>query len=158
MSDERLNPTADKSRQQGSIPEIHAHEAHRKYKLIDLDNSQIERTARELCEGSKLLGNRNLWVANFTATIGRVRAWCEERRDRMRMALVDIRSNKVVFYIVPRSSRYDLPLGDDMTALEVELGGGAGIGYVETLQVPERSLERFVGEKSLRVWGGDGGQ
>jgi hypothetical protein len=58
----------------------------------------------------------------------------------------------VLFYFVPQSDRYDLELGDAMTALEVELGGSAGIGYVETLQVPERSLDRFAGKKSLLVW------
>ncbi len=70
----------------------------------------------------------------------------------LRMSLVDIRSNKVLFYFVPQSDRYDLKLGAEMTALEVELGGSAGIGYVETLQVPERSLERFAGPRSLLVW------
>ncbi len=137
------------------VPEIHAHESHRKYKLIDLDNREIERTASELVEGSKLLSNRDLWVANFSATIGRVRAWCQQYRDRIRLALVDIRSSKVLFYFVPESDRYDLTLGSAMTELEVELGGSAGIGYVETLQVPDRSLERFAGEKSLLVWNRD---
>jgi|SRR4051812_43080330 hypothetical protein len=135
----------------GGIPEIHAHEALRRYKLIDLDNSEIERTAAELVEGSKLLNNRDLWLANFRATIQRVRAWCEESPG-VRMALVDIRSNKVLFYFVPESNRYDLELGGRMTALEVELDGSAGIGYVETLQVPERSLDRFAGPRSLLVW------
>jgi len=134
------------------IPEIHAHESHRKYKLIDLDNNAVERTAAELVEASKLLSNRNLWLANFSATIKRVREWCNGVENLMQMALVDIRSNKVVFYVVPKSERYDLDLGAKMTMLEVELGGSAGIGYVETLQVPSRSLERFAGPRSLLVW------
>ncbi len=134
------------------MTEIHAHEAFRRYKLIDLDNTTIERTASELIEGSKLLSNRELWTSNFRATIQRVRQWCAHFSDQIQVALVDIRSNKVVFYFVPQSDRYDLDLGRAMTTLEVELGGSEGIGYVETLQVPERSLERFVGPRSLRVW------
>src|SRR4051794_9582861 len=59
--------TTEAARVQG-IPEIHAHEGHRRYKLIDLENEEIERTALELVEGSKLLSNRDLWVANFRAT------------------------------------------------------------------------------------------
>jgi hypothetical protein len=134
------------------LPEIHAHEAFRKYKLINLDNSAIERTAAELVEGSKLLSNGELWIANFKATIERIQAWCVEFRSQVQMALVDIRSNKVLFYFVPHSTRYDLELGNEMTNLEVELGGSAGIGYVETLQVPARSLERFAGPRSQVIW------
>jgi hypothetical protein len=151
MAEERKVAEAISPDQKG-IPEIHAHESYRKYKLIDLDNSAIERTAKELIEGSKLLSNSDLWIANFAETIARVRRWCKEYRGMVRMALVDIRSNKVIFYFVPDSEQYDLLLGDHMTALEVELGGSAGIGYVETLQVPDRSLERFAGKRSLLVW------
>jgi hypothetical protein len=152
MAEERIGAEKKANSAQSGVPEIHAHEAHRKYRLIDLDNTEIERTALELVEGSKLLSNRDLWVANFRATINRVRDWCDKSEGRVRIALVDIRSNKVLFYFVPQSDRYDLKLGGEMTSLEVELGGSAGIGYVETLQVPERSLERFAGERALMFW------
>ena len=152
MTDQKIKSKEPEQDAAGGIPEIHAHESHRKYKLIDLDNSEMERTASELFEGTKLLKNRELWIANFRATISRVRSWSEERTDRLRVALVDVRSNKVMFYFVPESDRYDLKLGDEMTAFEVELGGGAGIGYVETLQVPARSLDRFAGFNSRTVW------
>ncbi len=152
MADDTSAAAKAESGTSSGIPEIHAHESHRKYKLVYLDNQQIERTASELIEGSKLLKNRELWIANFTATIKRVRDWCGKSSALIRIALVDIRSNKVLFYFVPRSDRYDLDLGARMTELEVELGGSAGIGYVETQQIPERSLERFVGPRSLLVW------
>src|SRR5215212_11422441 len=93
------------------VPEIHAHESFRRYKIIDLDNTEIERTASELVEGSKLLSNRELWIANFRSTIQRVRNWCIEFETRIQLALVDIRSTKVLFYFVPKSDRYDLSLG-----------------------------------------------
>lgn len=121
-------------------------------RLIDLNNNEIERTARELIEGSKLLGNQAFFVANFKATMRRVLKWCEDKKPQIKMALVEFRSTKVVFYFVPQTDRYDLALGDEMTALEVELAGSAGIGYVESLQVPERSLERFAGPTSLLIW------
>jgi hypothetical protein len=132
--------------------EIHEHESHRRYKLVYLNNEAIERTAAELVEGSKLLNNRDLWFENFAVTIDNVRRWCDEAKDLVRLVLVDIRSSKVLFYFIPMSDRYDLALGDRMTELEVKLGGSAGIGHVETLQVPERSIERFVGDRALVVW------
>ncbi len=112
----------------------------------------MERTAAELFEGTRLLKNRDLWIANFAATIARVRSWCQEQAARLRSVYVDVRSNKVVFYLVSDSDRFDLTLDEAMTYLEVELGGSAGIGYVETLQIPERSLDRFVGPNSRTVW------
>jgi len=127
------------------------HEPHRIYTVIDADEGAIERTARDVSDGSKLLSNVILWRANFDASVARVRAWCRDRSDLLRAALVDIRSNKVLLYFVPASDRYDLDLGRDMTTLEVELGS-AGIGYVESLQVPARSLERFAAARSLVVW------
>lgn len=151
MTDQTQPSTSEHADAAAGVPEIHAHEF-RRYKLIDLDNTQIERTARELIEGSKLLSNRELWIANFKATIQRVREWCETFRDQLQLALVDIRSNKVLFYFVPESDRYDLSLGNEMTSLEVHLAGSSGIGYVETLQVPARSIERFAGPKALLVW------
>jgi hypothetical protein len=152
MTEQETNTGTPQSGSTGGIPEIHAHESFRRYKLIRLDNTEIERTASELFEGSNLLSNRDLWLANFRATIKRVCEWCDRSSNRIRLALVDIRSNKILFYFVPQSDRYDLILGREMTCLEVALGGSAGIGYVETLQVPERSLERFVGPRSLLVW------
>ncbi len=134
------------------VHEIHAHESQRKYKLVHLDFTEVERTTTELFAGSKLLKNLDLWLENFKATLGVVQEWCRSSQGKVRMVLVDIRSNKVLFYFVPQSDRYDLKLGAEMTDLEVKIGGSAGIGYVETLQVPERSLHRFAGEKSLVVW------
>ncbi|WP_428938736.1 hypothetical protein [Fontivita pretiosa] len=156
MTEQQANAISSPSDSSAKVPEIHEHESFRRYKLIDLDNTQIERTAKELIEGSKLLSKTDLWIANFSATIERVREWCNRLRDKLQIALVEIRSNKVLFYFVPQSDRYDLSLGSEMTALEVELGGSAGIGYVETLQVPVRSLERFAGPGSLLVWSHEG--
>ena len=143
--------TAHSLRQDG-IPEIHAHESNRRYRLVSLDNKEIERTAAELFQGSNLLTNQTLWVSNFKSTISQVRAWCDAQKESIRLALVDVRSNKVTFYFVPDGSRYDLALGKKMTDLEVDLGGSAGIGYVESLQVPERSIDRFVGKNSVEIW------
>ena len=128
------------------------HEGQRLYRVIHEDDEVVERTAREVARGSAMLSNMELWRQNFMSTVHRVRQWCDAHRPQLRLALVDIRSNKVLFYFVPESEHYDLELGNAMTDLEVELGGSAGIGYVETLQVPMRSLARFVGERSLELW------
>jgi hypothetical protein len=85
------------------------------------------------------------------STVQRVRAWCDQHKQSLKRTLVGVTSKKVVFYFVPAAARYDLALGDHMTDLEVSLAT-AGIGYVETMQVPEKSPDRFVGDASLELW------
>jgi hypothetical protein len=128
------------------------HEAHRLYRVITEDDGVVERTAREVALGSKMWQGFDLWRENVKATVQRVRRWCGAHASSIRFSLVDIRADKMLIYFVPDSQRYDLELGAAMTELEVELGGSAGVGYVETLQVPYRSLDRFVGPKSLVLW------
>jgi hypothetical protein len=156
MTEQKINSGQTAGTPDQGVHEIHAQEQYRKYKVIDLDNKSIETTAARLVEASKLLNNRDLWVANFKATIEKVREWCTQQCSRISLALVDVRSTKILFYFIPRSERYDLKLGEAMTALEIDLIGSSGIGYVETLQVPGRELDRFVSPDSLLVWNADG--
>jgi hypothetical protein len=155
MADQTTEPQSTQNAAEAA-PGVHVidskHEPYRLYRVIADDDSVVERTAREVAEGSKMLSNLDLWHQNFRATLARVRAWCGARSKSLRAALVDIRSNKVLIYFIPESSRYDLELGAAMTELEVEIGGSAGIGYFESLQVPARSLERFIGPRSLIIW------
>ena len=148
MTEQKANITNESC----GMPEIHEHESQRKYKLIDRENNEMERTAGELFQANCLLTNRDLWVGNFSATVKRVWEWCQERRDRLSLALVDLRSRKIAFYFVPVSSSYDMELGNAMTDLEVEIRGSSGIGRVETFQIPAGSLDRFVGPNALAVW------
>ena len=80
------NPTteAGAEAERAAVHEIHAKEAHRKYKLIALDDTEMERTASELFAGSRLLQNRDLWIANFRATMKTVRAWVTSIGRRFR--------------------------------------------------------------------------
>jgi hypothetical protein len=128
------------------------HEPYRLYRIVSENDKVVERTAREVAEGSKMLSNQELWTQNFLATVKQVRRWCDSRAPDLRAALINIRSNKLLIYLIPTSDRYHLKLGDSMTTLEAELNGSAGIGYVETLQVPARSLERFADRRSLVIW------
>jgi hypothetical protein len=149
---ENTSTEADAEAGRTTVHEIHAKEAHRKYKLIALDDTEMERTASELFAGSRLLQNRDLWIANFRATIKTVRTWGDQHQATVQMVLLDFRHTKVTFFFVPRSERYDIELGNHMTDLEVHLNGSAGIGYIETLQVPVRSLECFAGANAVTVW------
>lgn len=133
------------------LPRIDAkHEPHRLYQVVGSDGAEIEQTAREVAAGSQMQLNWELWSTNFDAVIKQVIEWCAAR-EKLRAAMVDIRSNKVLIYFILTTDRYDLALGDEITNLEVSLGS-AGVGHVEALPVPARSIERFAGPRSLIFW------
>lgn len=128
------------------------HEAFRRYTLIGKDDEAVSRTAGELLEGSKLLTNRQLLTANLTAVFKKVQDWCGLHHASLSAALVAIRSGKVSLFFIASAPRYDLALDEAMTNLEVELGGSAGVGAVESFQIPERSIEQFVDDNAVLLW------
>lgn len=128
------------------------HEGHRRYTLIGKDDREFSRTAEELPEGSRLLNNRELMVVNLTAVFKKVRSWCSQRPERLTTAFITLRPGKVSLFFVAAADRYDLKLDEAMTDLEVELGGSAGIGSVESFQIPERSVDQFIGNAAVELW------
>lgn len=128
------------------------HEAFRNYKIIGKDDGEFIRTAEQLLEGSKLLMNRDLMVANLTAVFKRIADWCQTNRESLKAALITLKPGKVSLFFVATAERYDVELDAKMTELEVGLGGSAGVGSVESFQIPERSVEHFVGREALVLW------
>ena len=66
--------------------------------------------------------------------------------------LVGVRSDKTIFYIVPRSDEYDFDLGREQAELDIFLNTRGGIGYAETRQVPVWELQRFISPDAYRLW------
>lgn len=128
------------------------HEAHRRYTIIGKDDEQIVRTAGELLDGSRLLENHTLRIANLTGVFKRVAAWSDQRRSALSAAYLAVEPRRVTLFFVSTTERYDVKLDADMTDLEVQLGGSAGVGSVESFQVPERSVDQFVGPDAVLLW------
>jgi hypothetical protein len=128
------------------------HEAFRRYTLVGRDDKEIVRTAGELLEGSNLLSNRNLTAANLTAVFKRIAEWCEANSGSLQAALMTIRPGRLSLFFVASAERYDLELDQRMTELEVQLSGSAGVGSVESFQIPERSVDQFVGRDAWLLW------
>lgn len=128
------------------------HEGHRRYTLIGKDDREFLQTAEELLEGTKLLTNRDLMVANLTAVFKKVITWCAGQSPSLSAAFISLRPGKASLFFVTASPRYDLKLDEAMTELEVGLGGSAGIGSVESFQIPERSIDQFIGADALELW------
>ncbi len=128
------------------------HEGHRRYTIIDKDDAEIIRTAGELLDGSRLKDNHDLRVANLTSVFKRIAVWAEAHRGSLVAAYLTAQSRRVTLFFVSSSERYDIKLDADMTDLEVQLGGSAGVGTVESFQIPEHSLDQFVGGDAVLLW------
>lgn len=128
------------------------HEPFRRYKLVGRDDQEVLQTAEDLLEGSKLLMNKQLFIANLIAVFKKIRSWCDQQAAHLSGAFVSFHASKLSIFFVSATDRYDLDVDEAMTALEVELGGSAGIGSVESFQIPVRSIEQFVGDDALLLW------
>ena len=88
----------------------------------------------------------------FSQMVAQVAKWCAERSDRVAMALVSLRSNKIVFYIIPKGESFDFDLGFAQAKLDLFLNSFGTTGYAETRQIPAWEIETFVPSGALRVW------
>jgi hypothetical protein len=131
--------------------------AAQQYRIITADEEIIQRTGEQIVRACQLQMSASAWQQNFALVVDYVAQWCRERLDRVALALVDLRSEKTVFYIVPKSDQYDFDLGLEQSKLDIFLNTRGAIGYAETRQIPAWELDRFVADKAYRVWPTDQG-
>lgn len=83
-----------------------------------------------------------------------VRRWCADHADRVIAAYVPIHTDHLQVFVVRREPRYDFPLGDDLSNLEMDLFDRSW--SCEIIQVPGGSNESlrifFDPESSVQVY------
>lgn len=122
------------------------------YRLIDKDEEFYEHTGSQIIRACKMQINAQVWASNFRKTMEIVRAWAEKLRDRVAFVVVESRSDKVIFFVVPQSEEFDFDLGFAMADLDVTLNTQCNIGYAETRQVPGWDVSTFVSDQAHLLW------
>lgn len=145
-----MSTTTETTSQKQTIHELQ-HAAQR-YRIITSDEDIFERTGEQIVRACQLQMSVSAWRQNFALMIEHVGNWCKERSGRVALALVELRSDKAVFYIIPSSEQFDFALGLEQADLDIFLNTRGAIGYVETRQVPAWEIERFVAPEAYRVW------
>ena len=125
--------------------------AAKQYRIITADEEIIQQTGEQIVRACQLQMSASAWNQNFALAVDHVFQWCRQRSDRVALALVGLRSDKSVFYLVPASEQYDFDLGIEQADLDIFLNTRGGIGYAETRQVPGWELDLFV-EDAYRVY------
>jgi hypothetical protein len=120
--------------------------AARQFRIITADEDIIQRTGEQIVRACQLQMSASAWHQNFSLMVEHVFNWCAERSERIDLVLVGLRSDKTVFYIIPKTDQYDFDLGLEQAALDIFLNTRGGIGYAETRQIPAWEIDRFVGE------------
>jgi hypothetical protein len=128
------------------------YERHRCYTVIGKKDEEIVRTAGELLAGSELLANWDLIVANLTSSFKRIGEWAESHRELLLAVYISLRQGEASLFFVSAGERYSIELDALMTEFEIQLGGSAGIGSVESFQIPNRSVDQFVGPRAVLLW------
>lgn len=129
--------------------------AAQQYRIITTDEEIIQRTGEQVVRACQLQISASAWHQNLSLMVEHVREWCSARSARIALALVDLRTDKTVFYLIPKSEQYDFDLGLEQAQLDIYLNTRGGIGYAETRQVPIWELDRFVAPQAYRVWPSD---
>ena len=126
--------------------------AAQQYRVITADEEILQRTGEQIVHACQLQMSVSKWHQNFNLMADHVHEWCKAHEDRIAFALVSLRSDKTVFFIIPKSEQYDMELGFEQAQLDIHLNTRGGIGYAETRQVPAWEIERFVGPPAFRVY------
>jgi hypothetical protein len=126
--------------------------AAQQYRIITVNEEIILRTGEQIVRACQLQISASAWQQNFSLMAEHVSKWCEKRRSEISLALVDLRSEKIVFYFVPRSDQFDFNLATEQAELDIFLNTRGAIGYTESRQVPGWELDRFVSDRAFRVW------
>lgn len=122
------------------------------YRIITADEDIIHRTAEQLARASKMQMTAEVWADNFWSMVEHVQGWAEQRKARLQQVVVEFRSDKVVFGIIPACDEYDFDLGFEQAELDTYMNTRGNIGYVETRQVPRWDVTTFVCPSAWRVW------
>ncbi len=126
--------------------------AAQQYKIITSDEDIISRTGEQIVRACKLEMTASAWAQNFVLMARHVHGWCKDRQEKVALALVELRSDKTVFLIIPSSEEYDFDLGLEQSRLDIHLNTRGGIGYAETRQIPAWEIERFVARTAFRIF------
>ena len=132
-------------------PEIHEAEKHRVYSFITLDNVQKEKTVQDIFKGDAFLEEHQKLGETLRSILTTVMVWSQGQKEHLLTVLFEIRRNKLMFFMVPKSVRYDRILGNKLSDLEGQLMT-YGVGYIQTLQVRNESLSRFVNNHAMIIW------
>lgn len=126
--------------------------AQKKYRVITSSEEILHRSGEQLVRACQLHISAEVWVDNFKRMESYVMEWCGKRPTAIAAMLVEVRTNKVVFWIVPLSEEYNFDLGFELAELDIYLSSQGGIGYCETRQVPYWDLMSFVPADSQMRW------
>ena len=122
------------------------------YRIITANEDIIQRTGEQIVSACQLQITVSAWKQNFDLMAAHFHDWCESRTERVALGLVTLRTDKTVFYIVPKGDQFDFDLGMEQAELDIFFNTRGGIGYAESRQVPGWELDRFVGQPAFRIF------
>lgn len=122
------------------------------YRLIDENEELFLQTGKQIISACKMHIGIQVWSSNFKKTLEIVRQWAKDRGNQIAQVLVELRSDKVIFFVVPRSQQYDFDLGFAQADLDVTLNTQCNIGYTETRQIPEYEKANFISTDAKLVY------
>jgi hypothetical protein len=135
-------PSVIDERRHGNLP----------YRIITANEDIINLSGEQLVRACRMEISSEVWQDNFWKMISHIRDWARDHHDSLDRILIDFCNDKVVFFLVPKSERFDFDLGFAQAELDVYLNTRGNIGYAETRQIPSWDIETFVSRNARIVW------
>lgn len=140
---------------QGKKPAIAIDEATRQILLRPENNDAFVRTGRQVIAGCELGISIDLWIDELNSLIGHVVEWTSGHAKSVSACFIEPRPRCIMLFFVPVSSGFDFDLADELVQLNAKLMKDFNVGMIETHQIPERELDRFLNHAVARQIYGD---
>jgi hypothetical protein len=118
--------------------------------LRSVDNDAFIRTGKQVIAGCTLGISIDLWIDELNSLIAHVQNWAEGHKTSVSACFIEPRPRCVMLFFVPASTSFDFDLADELVELNARLMKDFNVGMVETHQIPERELDRFLNRDVAR--------
>jgi hypothetical protein len=130
----------------------------RKVVLRPDNNDIFVQTGKQVIAACSLGISLDLWLDEVGSLIHFVTAWTEKRAASITSCFVEPRPRCIMLFFVPASDSFDFDLADELVKLNSRLIKDFNVGLVETHQIPESELDRFLNPPMAKQIYGNAGQ
>jgi hypothetical protein len=119
------------------------------------NNDIFIRTGRQVIAGCSLGISLDLWLDELNSMMSFVAQWAKEHSASVDACFIEPRPRCTMLFFVPKSAHFDFDLADELVKLNVQVVKDFNVGMVETHQIPDSELDRFLNPPMARQIYGD---
>lgn len=108
------------------------------------------RTGQQVIQACQLGISIEVWLSELRDLVDYVASWARTPGSKVSTVFAEPRATRLVLFMVPKGEQFDFELADQLVVLEGELLTKFNVGNIETLQIPQSDLDRFIDQRHAR--------